>query len=73
MHLEKKKINTNIDSLIGAPAIVIEDIRKGKKGRIEVGGEIWLAVSKENVIYGGEDVIIEAVDGTKLVVRKVVK
>lgn len=73
MYIEKKKINTNIDSLIGAPAIVIEDIRKGKKGRIEVGGEIWLAVSKENVIYGGEDVIIEAVDGTKLVVRKVVK
>lgn len=70
IYIAKKKINTNIDSLIGAPAIVIEDIKSGKTGKIKVGGEIWLAVCRGENIYGGEAVIIESVDGTKLIVRK---
>ena len=71
MYIAKKKIETNVDSLIGAPAIVIEKIKKNGKGKIKVAGEIWLAVSKDKEdIDFGEDVVIEAVAGTKLVVRK---
>ena len=71
MYIAKKKLETNVDSLIGAPAVVIEEIKKNGKGKIKVAGEIWLAVSKEkeNIDFG-EDVIIEAIDGTKLIVRK---
>ena len=69
MYVAKKKIETNVDSLIGAPAVVIEQIKKNGKGKIKVAGEIWLAVAKEDIDFA-EDVVIEAVDGTKLVVRK---
>lgn len=66
-YFAKKKIETNVDSLIGAPAIVIEKIKLNSTGKIKVGGEIWLAVCEENIDVGKE-VIIKAVDGTKLVV-----
>jgi len=69
MYIAKKKIETNVDSLIGAPAVVIEKIKKNSKGKIKVAGEVWLAVSKEDIDFG-EDVVIESVQGTKLVVRK---
>jgi len=72
MYIAKKKIDTNVDSLIGTPAIVIEDIKEDFNGKIKVGGEIWLAVCKEKVSVG-ETVIIESVDGTKLVVKKISK
>ncbi len=70
MYIAKKKIDTNIDSLIGAPALVIEDIKIGKTGKIKVGGEIWLAVCKNESVSAGETVVIQSVDGTKLVVIK---
>ena len=66
-YFAKKKIETNVDSLIGAPAVVVEEIKTNSSGKIKVGGEIWLAVCKENVEVGKE-VIIDAVDGTKLLV-----
>lgn len=69
MYISKKKISTNVDSLLGAPAIVIEDIKSNRKGKVKVASEIWLAVCKENVQVG-EEVVVEAIDGTKLVVRK---
>lgn len=68
-YMAKRKIDTNVDSLIGTPAIVIEEIKSNSIGKIKVGGEIWLAVCKEDVEVNKE-VIIEAVDGTKLVVKK---
>lgn len=69
LYMDKKKIDTNVDSLIGAPAVVIEEIKANSTGKVKIAGEIWLAVCKENAEIG-TDVIIEAVDGTKLVVRK---
>ena len=68
-YVAKKKIETNVDSLIGAPAVVIEKIKAKGTGKIKVAGEIWLAVSKEDIEVD-ESVVIEAVDGTKLVVKK---
>lgn len=68
-YVAKKKIETNVDSLIGAPGIVIEKIKANGTGKIKTASEIWLAVSKENIDID-ENVVIEAIDGTKLVVRK---
>ncbi|MCR4663125.1 MAG: NfeD family protein [Endomicrobiaceae bacterium] len=68
-YFAKKKIESNVDSLIGAPALVIEEIKANRTGKIKVAGEVWLAVSKEHIDFG-EDVVIEAVQGTKLIVRK---
>ena len=69
-YVAKKKIETNVDSLIGTPGIVIEKIKAKGTGKIKVAGEIWLAVSKGEDIEIDESVVIEAVDGTKLVVKK---
>ncbi len=68
-YVAKQKIETNVDSLIGTKAIVIEDIKVNDMGKVKTEGEVWLAVSKEDIAKG-ETVIIEAVDGTKLVVKK---
>ena len=68
-YFAKKKIETNVDSLIGAPAIVVEKIKANGTGKIKIAGEIWLAVAKEEIDFG-DNVVIESVQGTKLIVRK---
>ena len=68
-YVAKKKIETNVDSLIGAPGVVMEKIKATGTGKIKVASEIWLAVSKEDIDVN-EKVVVEAVDGTKLVVKK---
>ena len=68
-YVAKKKIETNVDSLIGAPAVVIEKIKANGTGKVKAASEIWLAISKEDIDVN-ENVVIEAVDGTKLVVKK---
>ena len=68
-YVAKKKIETNVDSLIGAPAVVIENIKANGTGKVKAASEIWLAISKEDIDVN-ENVVIEAVDGTKLVVKK---
>ncbi|MDD2523752.1 MAG: NfeD family protein [Endomicrobiia bacterium] len=68
-YISKKKIETNVDSLIGAPAVVTEIIKSNKIGKVKVAGEIWLAVSEEE-INTGETVVIISVNGTKLIVKK---
>ena len=68
-YVAKQKTETNVDSLIGTKAIVIEDIKENSMGKVKTEGEIWLAISKENIAKG-ENVVIESIDGTKLVVKK---
>ncbi len=68
-YVAKKKIETNVDSLIGAPAVVIEKIKANGTGKVKAASEVWLAVSKEDIEVD-ENVVIESVDGTKLVVKK---
>ncbi len=68
-YIDKRKIKTNVDALIGAQADVVEEIKDGKYGKIKIAGEIWLAVCDESVGVG-EKVFVESVDGTKLIVKK---
>ena len=68
-YIAKQKTQTNVDSLIGATATVIEQIKVNAIGKVKIEGEVWLAISKEDIAKD-ETVIIESVDGTKLVVKK---
>ncbi len=70
-YIDKKKISTNVDALIGAEAEVIDSIEKSKYGKVKVAGEIWLAVSDED-FAAGEKAFVKSVDGTKLIVRKII-
>jgi membrane protein implicated in regulation of membrane protease activity len=63
---------TNIDSIIGKEAIVTEKINNTDgTGEVEIAGKKWTAVSiDDSVIPLKEKVVIEKVDGVKLIVRK---
>lgn len=67
--LSKKKVSTNLDRVIGMEGIVTEEITKFKIGEVKVDGKKWSAIADEKIKVG-EEVIIESIDGVKLVVRK---
>ncbi len=64
---------TNAESLIGQRAVVLEriDTLHGV-GRAEVNGMEWSAKTEEmgNIIEAGEVVVIDGIQGVKLIVRK---
>lgn len=67
----KDVIPTNVYSLIGKKAVVIEDIDwVTGKGQIKFEGEIWSAKSKEQInIPAGSEVEIVSIEGVKAFVK----
>ncbi len=65
----KKPEETNARRVIGMKALVTEDIKKNMVGEVKVDGKRWSAISKEE-FKSGDYVIVEAIEGVKLVVRK---
>lgn len=61
---------TGVERMIGKDCRVEKDIIPGEKGRVQVDGESWFAVSSEH-LKAGEAAVIEKIEGTTLtVVRK---
>lgn len=60
---------TNLDRILGSTAVVTEPISKNEIGEAKVEGKRWSAISKEELAVG-EEVIVESIDGVKLIVRK---
>ena len=67
--LSKKKVSTNLDRVIGMEGIVTEKITKFKIGEVKVDGKKWSAIANEKIKVG-EEVIVDSIDGVKLIVRK---
>ena len=67
--LGKQDVKTNLDRVIGMEGIVTSEITRFKIGEVKVDGKKWSAIAGEK-IKEGEHVVIEAIDGVKLVVRK---
>lgn len=65
----KANVKTNLDRVIGMEGIVTEAITKLKIGEVKVDGKRWSAISNEK-IEPGSTIIVEGLDGVKLVVRK---
>ncbi len=60
---------TNVHSLIGQEAIVLEMITKDAPGRIKVRGEEWVAITHgSSILEPTKKVRIKAVDGNMLIV-----
>ena len=68
-YIEKYKVSSNVDALIGCSAIVVEEIKPNKKGKVKIASEIWLAVSQDEFKVNDVATVV-SVDGTKLVVKK---
>ena len=67
--LKRKNVKTNFDRVIGMEGVVTEKISKLKVGEVKVDGKKWSAISDE-AIEVNSHVIVEAIEGGKLVVRK---
>ncbi|MCB9801599.1 MAG: NfeD family protein [Pseudomonadales bacterium] len=62
--------STNVDKLIGARAVVVQDITKNNPGRVKLEDEEWRATSAKTVSVG-EVVVVESISGVTLgVVQK---
>ncbi len=68
-YLPTKQVRTNADRIIGMHGIVTEEIKKNAVGEVRVDGKRWSAISNTKIAVGNE-VIIEAIDGVKVVVKK---
>lgn len=70
-YINPKKEHTNADRVIGQVGIVAEDIDNIKAtGQVKADGKIWTARATDNsIIPLGCEVIIEKIDGVKLIVK----
>lgn len=72
--VSKKKEKTNIDMIIGQTGVVLEDIDNlSARGSVKVNFNIWTARScnDDDIIRAGDKVEITAVEGVKLICRKI--
>lgn len=68
--LKAKKVTpTNTDRYIGKNGDVIKKITPKEKGEVKVLGTIWTATSDENLEVGDE-IVVEGIEGVKLIVKK---
>lgn len=66
---KKKFTSTNLDRVIGQQGVVTKRISKDSYGLVKVLGSIWTATS-DDFIDVGSRVIVQKIDGVKLIVKK---
>ena len=72
-YIKRNNYNTNIDSFTGKRGYVIEDITYLRPGAVKIGDVSWTAipVKKKKKIVENEIIEVVAVNGNKLIVKKV--
>ena len=72
-YIKRNNYNTNIDSFSGKRGYVIEDIEYLKPCAVKIGDVSWTAipVDKDAKILENEVIEVVAVNGNKLIVKKV--
>ncbi|MCK4650818.1 NfeD family protein [Candidatus Babeliales bacterium] len=66
----KKRVETNIDAMIGKKGIIVKTIEEHKTGFVKVEGETWSALSQKGVILKqGTVVIVVDIKGNRLIVQ----
>lgn len=72
-YLRGNTVATNSDRCIGEIGVVVKQIGEDTWGEVKVNGTIWSAVSVDHdVIDEHDNVKVIAIEGAKLLVRKVV-
>ncbi len=66
----RTKIKTNSDALIGNIAKATTSFKAQDRGYVIINAMEWLAISYEDDIEIGDKVVVEKIDGAKLVVTK---
>ena len=72
-YYKRNNIRTNVDSFTGKRGYVIEDITFLRPGAVKIGDISWTAipVNRDETILENEVIEVVAVNGNKLVVKKV--
>ena len=71
-YVNKSRVKTNVDSLIGKTAVVTEEIHNlSAKGQVQVSGQVWTARARQNdeIIPAGTSVEVLEISGVKLIVK----
>jgi membrane protein implicated in regulation of membrane protease activity len=68
-YLKRNEVRTNADRLIGKIAICTKAISEDERGYVKIDGKLWTAVANESIEIN-EKVEVLAIDGVKLVVKK---
>ncbi|MBW6514444.1 MAG: NfeD family protein [Candidatus Syntrophosphaera sp.] len=64
--------DTNVAALKGRTGFITQSIAPEGKGHVKVGGEEWVAVSEDGAALEKDTrVVIQSIDGNKLIVKKV--
>ncbi len=72
-HFNKKRVRTNVESMVGRKAIVTGEINNLQAtGIVSVSGQEWSArsVDEDVIIQPGAVVVVKAIDGVKLMVAE---
>lgn len=72
----RKKVESNVNALIGKKARIIEALDPIEGfGKVKVNGEVWKALSTDSSqkFKVGEEVIVEDIEGVKLIISKINK
>ena len=64
-----KVVPTNLDRVIGKQAEVVKEIKPNHYGEVQIFGTTWTATS-EDTFKVGDKVIVDKIDGVKLIVKK---
>lgn len=69
--LHQKEVTTNVGSLVGAAAVVLERVDT-RDGRVKIGGEVWSArtTSAETSFPAGSDLTVVRIDGATAIVDR---
>lgn len=64
--------DTNTDAVVGKRGFVLKAITPERPGVVKVRGEEWTAISsnEDDIIETGEEIMVEEVQGVKLIVRR---
>lgn len=73
--LNTKVERTNVDAVIGARGRAESDIRHDLRGTVRADNKMWTAVLADDSpdISTGDTVIVERIEGVKLIVKKEIK
>lgn len=69
-HMERpgKETLTNVDALVGAPALTLERVDR-RTGTVRLAGEVWSARTDDGSIEGDVDVTVVRIEGATAIVR----
>ena len=71
-YLKVNEVKTNVDTVIGRIAVVTASIEKLSRGEVKLDASYWTAITdEEELINVGDKVEVLAVEGVKLIVRKI--